>query len=82
MLLIIQSGVTIKEKCRGKMWESTDIPANMDFFSPRWVVKRQAQYTAPTPRLTVLPAGGGTPRPAALHIPGDERKHRAPGLSV
>lgn len=34
MLLIIQSGVTIKEKCQGKMWESTDIAANMDFFLP------------------------------------------------
>lgn len=32
MLLIIQAGVTIKEKCRGKMWETIDIPANTDFF--------------------------------------------------
>lgn len=34
MLLIIQPGVTIKEECRGKMWEGADIPANMDFSSP------------------------------------------------
>lgn len=71
MLLIIQSGVTIKEECRGKMWESIDIPANMDFFSPHALYNgthRIYYTTAQTPNPMVLPVEGGMPYPAIPSI--------------
>lgn len=71
MLLIIQSGVTIKEECRGKVWERIDIPANMDFLSSRALYNgtHRIFYTAAqTPNPVVPPAEGGMPYPATPYI--------------
>lgn len=72
MLLIIQSGVTIKEECRGKMWEIIDMPANsIDSFSPHALCNsthRIYYTTAQTPNPMVLPVEGGMPYPAIPYI--------------
>lgn len=80
MLLIIQSGVTIKEEWRGKMWEGADIPANMDF-----CVTAHSEFTVQQHKF---PIQGSLQRKVGcltlpLHTsPTDKRKQHSPGLSV
>lgn len=75
MLLIIQAGVTIKEKCRGKMWERTDIAANTDFFlPPTHGNKVHVGHTAQTPDVAQ--------QKEAPHGPQRCNTAGAPGLAV